>query len=299
MGNPALYFIYALPLLLMSVYITSLNSGSNGNCYYIGNADEAVLIDAGISCRETVKRMKRLGLAMEKVKAVFISHEHTDHISGLEQLAKQFQLPVYITTATLQNSALKIEQQLLTTFQAFTPLTFGGLTVTAFPKYHDAADPHSFIVQCNNVNIGIFTDIGYCCDNIIKHFSLCHAAFLESNYDVQMLASGGYPYHLKKRISGGNGHISNIQALELFNKHRPPFMSHLILSHLSKNNNKPELVQELFEKYAGATKIVVASRYEETPLFHITHSHVYKPAFKPSKAYLQSRPRPMQLSLFQ
>ncbi len=283
----------------MSVFITSLNSGSNGNCYYVGNAEEAVLVDAGISCREIVKRMKRLELAMEKVKAVFISHEHIDHISGVVQLSKQFQLPVYITEGTFNGSALRLEQHLTVSFSAFQPITIGGLTVTAFPKYHDAGDPHSFIVEHNNITIGIITDIGVCCDNVIKHFSRCHAAFLEANYDVEMLANGGYPYHLKKRISGGHGHISNVQALELFTKHRPAFMGHLILSHLSKNNNSPALVKELFEKHASGVRITVASRFEETPVFEIDAAYTYTPAPKKAKIYSRSRQNTMQLSLFQ
>ncbi len=264
------YAIALLPLQAMGVYIASLNSGSNGNCYYVGNEEEAVLIDAGISCRETVKRMKRLGLPADRVKAIFISHEHTDHISGLEQLSKQFTLPVYITPGTLRGSSLKIEAGLINPFTAAQPVQIGSLTITAFTKHHDAADPHSFVVEHNNVRVGVITDIGVCCNNVVKHFSGCHAAFLEANYDVDMLQGGGYPYHLKKRISGGKGHISNIQALELFNKHRPPYMSHLILSHLSHNNNNPQIVQQLFQQYAGATNIVVASRHHETELFYIT-----------------------------
>ena len=283
----------------MSVFIASLNSGSNGNCYYVGNAEEAVLIDAGISCREIVKRMKRLGLGMEKVKAVFISHEHIDHISGVVQLSKQFQLPIYITEGTSKGSALRLEQHLTFCFKALQPITIGGLTITAFPKRHDANDPHSFIVEHNHITIGVITDIGICCENVIRHFSRCHAAFLEANYDVDMLANGGYPYHLKKRISGGNGHISNMQALELFTKHRPAFMVHLILSHLSKNNNKPELVKELFEKHAAGTKITVASRREETPVFEITNTYTYVPTPKKAKPHMRSRANTMQLSLFQ
>jgi phosphoribosyl 1,2-cyclic phosphodiesterase len=103
----------------MSLFIASLNSGSNGNCYYIGNHDEAVLVDAGISCRETEKRMDRLGLNMRKVKAIFVSHEHTDHISGINTLSKKHQLPVYITNATLQNGGLKINEQLVKSFSAY------------------------------------------------------------------------------------------------------------------------------------------------------------------------------------
>ena len=114
-----------------------------------------------------------------------------------------------------------------------------------------------------------------------------------------MLANGGYPYHLKKRISGGHGHISNVQALELFTKHRPAFMGHLILSHLSKNNNSPALVKELFEKHASGVRITVASRFEETPVFEIDAAYTYTPAPKKAKIYSRSRQNTMQLSLFQ
>ncbi len=281
----------------MSLFITSLNSGSNGNCYYIGNEDAAILVDAGISCRETVKRMKRLELSIEKVKAIFISHEHTDHISGIEQLSKKYQLPVYITAATLQNGGLKIEKHLIISFKAFQPIDIHGLSITAFPKSHDASDPHSFMVSNNAINVGIFTDIGYSCEHVTKYFMQCHAAFLEANYDEEMLANGGYPYHLKKRISSDNGHLSNTQALQLVKAHKPAFMSHLILSHLSKNNNNPGLVQDLFEKHAGSTKIVIASRYEETPVFYITGDKAA--AGKPMRrSYTKRELQQQQLSLF-
>lgn len=257
----------------MALHIASLNSGSNGNCYYVGNDREAVLIDAGISCRETEKRMKRLGLCMNKVKAIFVSHEHSDHISGIPVLSKKYQLPVYITQATFQNSRLKIEQHLMFSFLSSEPILVGSLTITAFQKFHDASDPHSFIVADNSVKIGIFTDIGIACDRLIHHFKQCHAAFLEANYDEEMLANGNYPYHLKKRISGGKGHLSNNAALQVFIQHKPSWMSHLILSHLSKNNNCPQLVEQLFCKHAGTTEIIVASRYEETPVYKVQNEN--------------------------
>jgi phosphoribosyl 1,2-cyclic phosphodiesterase len=279
----------------MSLFITSLNSGSNGNCYYIGNEEEAILIDAGISCRETEKRMKRLALSIEKVKAIFVSHEHGDHITGIPVLAKKYQLPVYITSATRSQFNLKLEQHLVVPFSADEPITVGKLSVTAFPKFHDACDPHSFMVSFGSVKVGIFTDIGVVCDQLINHFSQCHAAFLEANYDEEMLANGGYPFHLKKRISGGMGHLSNSQALELVTRHRPAFMSHLLLAHLSKNNNNPQLVEDLFNRHIKNMQIVVASRYNETPVFTITAQEFYPLAELPHK------PRPLkeyQLSLF-
>lgn len=257
----------------MSLFITSLNSGSNGNCYYIGNTEEAVLIDAGISCRETEKRMRRLGLGMEKVKAIFISHEHSDHVKGVEVLSRKFNLPIYITPATLKNSGMFLLQELSKSFKAYEEIIIGGLKVKAFPKFHDASDPYSFIVSGNGINIGVLTDIGSACEHVINNFKECHAAFLEANYDEQMLQNGHYPYYLKQRVSSDKGHLSNVQALEIFVKHKPEFMTHVFLSHLSRDNNDPKLVKDLFIKHAGNTNVIIASRDNETDVYEITRAH--------------------------
>lgn len=279
----------------MSLFISSLNSGSNGNCYYIGNENEAILVDAGLSCLETEKRLKKLGLGIEKIKAIFISHEHNDHISGVAVLAKKYQLPVYITEGTQQYGKVRVEKKLINRFVANEPVFIGNLTITAFKKIHDASDPHSFTVAYNNVKIGVFTDIGVVCPQLIHHFRQCTAAFLEANYDVEMLANGSYPYYLKQRITNGKGHLSNIQALELFCKNRASFMSHLILSHLSKNNNTTELVSTIFKEHAGSTKIIVASRDEETAIYTIFPS-VKIPGIKTRKVKVPLKQ--VQLSLF-
>lgn len=254
----------------MSLFITSLNSGSNGNCYYIGNEREAVLIDAGLSNRETVRRMKRLGLSMERVKAVFISHEHADHIRGLPQLAKQHYLSVYMTPQTWHHARLPEPRYPVYPLIAYEPVCIGDLCVTAFPKWHDACDPHSFIVTHRGVQVGVFTDIGAPCEHVVKHFSQCHAAFLEANYDDDMLALGRYPWMLKRRIMSDTGHLSNAQALALFRDHKPAFMSHLLLSHLSQDNNSPQIVHDLFNAHADGVQVVVASRFQETAVFEIS-----------------------------
>lgn len=283
----------------MSLYISSLNSGSNGNCYYVGNSNEAVLIDAGISCRETEKRMKQLGLSMEKVKAIFISHEHADHITGVPGLSKKYQLPVYITDDTFANSKIPIEPHLVIAFKHSRPVTVGNLVVTPFRKSHDAKDPHSFLVSGHGVNVGVITDIGYACKQILKYFGKCHAAFLESNYCDDMLANGSYPYYLKQRISSDEGHLSNAQALELFLNYKSTDLQLLILSHLSKNNNTMKLVEDLFTQHAGATKIVVASRYKASELYKVSNQNGGLNALRKA-AGIQNRKRKneQQLSLF-
>lgn len=261
----------------MSLYITSLNSGSNANCYYAGNGSEAVLIDAGLSCRETVRRMKRLGLDMQKVKAIFISHEHSDHINGLERLHRTFQLPVYCTAKTLRNSNLFLQKDLVFDFEKNKPVQIGSLKILPFSKSHDADDPHSFMISSENTSVGVITDIGYACEQVINCFLQCHAVFLEANYCEEMLAGGNYPIYLKRRISSDVGHLSNTQALEVFLKYRSERLQLLILSHLSKNNNTPEKVEELFKQHAGDVRIVVASRYEETQLFQIKGTENIQP----------------------
>ena len=256
----------------MSLFITSLNSGSNGNCYYIGNSHEAVLVDVGISCKEVEKRMERLNLCLKKVKAIFISHEHSDHIKGVQTLSKKYKLPVYITTLTLKNSQLLLDADLVNAFNEYETINIGDLSIIAFPKQHDASDPYSFMIEGNGIKIGVLTDIGSVCQHVIKNFKQCHAAFLEANYDEDLLNNGYYPYYLKQRIRGDKGHLSNEQALTLFVNHKPEFMSHVILSHLSKDNNCPIIVKELFTKHAQQTQVIVASRLQETAIFHITGS---------------------------
>ena len=278
------------------MFVCSLNSGSNANCYYLGNQDEAILVDGGLSCRETVKRMKRVGLSMKSVKGIFVSHEHGDHIHGIPTLSKKFNLPVYITPETLRQGRLDIREELIIPLFPFRPVSLGNLLVTPFPKLHDACDPLSFVVECASVVVGVFTDIGAPCEHVINHFQRCHAAFLEANYDEDMLTRGSYPPALKNRIRGSKGHLSNDQALELFALHRPPFMSHLFLAHLSRDNNSPKLVKNVFQRIAAGTEIVIASRDRETRLYHIRKSA--RPLLPPITRVAPALRRQTQLTLF-
>ena len=278
----------------MSLRIASLNSGSNANCYYIGSNKDAVLIDAGLSCRETEKRMKRLGLEISLVRAIFISHEHDDHIAGLPVLSKKYGLPIYITNTTLLHCRFELQKERIYSFSHSMPVTIGELSIIPFLKSHDAKDPHSFIISANRVHVGVITDLGYPCKHVIKHFKLCDAVFLESNYCNQMLTNGAYPLHLKRRISGRKGHLSNDQALELFLKHKPENLRLLILSHLSQNNNHPDIVSKMFSQHANGVKVVIASRHRETEVFSIESTYVPRSA----RTIRKLQENKAQLSLF-
>ena len=150
-------------------------------------------------------------------------------------------------------------------------IEIGNIKITAFSKYHDAADPTSFVVESNKIKVGVFTDIGQVCKNVTHHFKQCDAVFLEANYDREMLMNGHYPYSLKTRISGGDGHLSNDEALELFVNHRTPKLKYLLLSHLSKENNDPDLVKKLFELNTTNTEIIIASRYKPSLIYDLNH----------------------------
>lgn len=258
----------------MSVSIASLNSGSNGNCYYIGNQSAGIFIDAGISCKETEIRMQRLGISIHTIKAIFVSHEHTDHIKGISVLSRKYQIPVYLNQTMIYNGCVNVPQELIRKYDPHKPVIVGGLDITSFPKHHDACDPHSFIIKSGDTTVGVMTDIGRACEQVAKYFKMCNAVFLEANYDEEMLNKGKYPYYLKNRIRSGKGHLSNREALELFLNHRSASLSHILLSHLSKDNNCPNLVNELFNAHAKGTEVIIASRFNESEVYHISKSKV-------------------------
>lgn len=221
--------------------------------------------------------MRVLGLDMHKLKAIFISHEHADHISGLTTLSRKWELPVFITPQTHTYSRLPLQQHLVVSFRPNEPVQIGRLTIMPFTKHHDGCDPHSFTISCDGARVGVLTDIGRVCPEVTHHFSQCDAAILEANYDEVMLHQGRYPYHLKRRISGGKGHLSNREALELFRQYCPEGMSHLLLAHLSKENNDPQLALDYFRPHAGGTEVVVASRYKPSEVYTIYPRTVERP----------------------
>jgi len=210
-----------------------------------------------------------MGLRVQNVKAIFISHEHSDHIRGVEVLSRKHKIPVYITELTRRSGGLNLNPELENSFKAHEAVKIGSMEVIPFPKEHDASDPFSFVVRNGEVTVGVLTDIGIACGHVVNYFKQCHAVYLESNYDENMLMNGPYPVYLKRRISSDKGHLSNLQARNLFLEHRSEFLSHVFLSHLSAENNDPKTAASFFSGIAGNTHVLVLSRYKESGLFCI------------------------------
>ena len=243
------------------ITLCAIASGSNGNCYYIGNHHEAILIDAGISARQTMARMRKQGIDPAKLRAVFISHEHSDHASGVRVLSKRLKIPAYITSRTYMAMYAYHRPMAPRFFIPGDEIHIGSFVVLPFLKNHDAAEPCSFRIMHNDISIGVFTDIGSPCDNVRQHLQQCRAVFLETNYDEKMLWEGRYPWPLKKRIASDVGHLSNDQAFDLIKNHSGSQLNTLLLSHLSAENNTPETAMKRFEELRYSINIHLTSRY--------------------------------------
>ncbi|MFV0266590.1 MAG: MBL fold metallo-hydrolase [Draconibacterium sp.] len=249
--------------------ICAIASGSNGNCYYIGNHTDAVLIDAGISTKQILLRMKERDLDAEKIKALFITHEHGDHMRGARVLGKRLQIPVYLTAKTYNSSYKNLRPDYPKFFSPEDVIPVGDFSIHPVLKNHDAAEPCSFRIEYQNRNIGVFTDIGEACNNVKTHLQLCDSLFLESNYDEKMLWEGSYPWHLKKRVASDVGHLSNDQAFELLNQHAGENLQCVFLSHLSKENNTPEMAIETMQPLTERFAVKLTSRREASEVFQL------------------------------
>ena len=251
------------------IEICSIASGSNGNCYYVGNETTAILVDAGLSGKQVLIRMEKRNLNPNKIKAIFISHEHNDHFRCAKTLSKKIGVPVYMNSITLNNSWKHHRPKDIILFEPGDVITIDDTLVHTFLKKHDAAEPCSFRIEYKGLNVGVFTDIGDPCENLKYHLNKCQALFLESNYDEKMLWEGSYPYYLKKRIDSEYGHLSNIQARNLLKEHQHPDLQILLLSHLSQENNSPEIALSVFDEFKEKFKIEVTNRYEVGEVFVI------------------------------
>lgn len=217
-----------------------LSSGSCGNCFYIGRK-EGILIDAGISCKQINERLEKLGIEREKIKGVFISHEHSDHMKGVDVLSRTYNIPVYATEKTAEHLPGKVK-----IIENKDTIKIAGMEVESFSKSHESGDPISFSVSDGKRRAGIITDAGFCCSNILREIRDSDFLFLESNHDIKMLEDGRYPAFLKSWIRGDRGHLSNMQASLAVLEHAPARLKSVILSHISKHNNTPALALRTF-----------------------------------------------------
>ena len=264
---------------LQDIQVAAIASGSNGNCYYINTSEGAFLVDVGISYKMLYNRTKELGINLEKIRAILVSHEHSDHIKGIERTVKELKIPVFITRQTLQASRFIVDKKFIEFFEPNRKFEIGNITISPISKNHDAVEPCSFMISNNKYNIAILTDIGQPCANVINCIKEADVAFLEANYDEDMLLNSRYTYHLKKRVSGKKGHLSNYEAALLILEHATPRLKKILLSHISENNNTPELAYKTFTVITQERKdlnieTILTSREDTTPIISVTPQDV-------------------------
>ncbi len=252
-----------------------LASGSRGNCCYVETERTRVLIDAGLSCRETLRRLESLHVEAAEIDALIITHEHTDHIRGAGPLARRLGIPVYINGSTYRQGLRALGHiPAPVVIQTGQTLPIGELRVETFTKCHDAADPIGLAVSCNGCRLGIITDLGRSTRVVEDRLKGCQALIIEFNHDVQKLDEGPYPLFLKRRISGPDGHLSNHQAADLIRILAHQDLGVLVPAHLSNENNLPEIARREAERILEdcglfRSRVEVSSQGEATPLLDL------------------------------
>ncbi len=253
--------------------ISVLASGSSGNCFYVGNEGSAILIDVGLSAKQILEKLLIVRGDARKIRGIFITHEHIDHVRGVDVLARKLSIPIFATKETAKNCFLCSDENLIKIIKRNSIVKINGLKIEAFSKFHDAADPVSYNVY-EKKKVSVITDAGHACKNIKNHVSNCDLLCIETNYDDEMLMNGPYPYYLKKLIGGDKGHLSNHQAGLCALEFASPKLKRVILSHISKTNNTPELAystfSEIIKERSNLSPIVnVSLRENPTEMFKI------------------------------
>ncbi|MGL5434810.1 MAG: MBL fold metallo-hydrolase [Lachnospiraceae bacterium] len=227
----------------------SIASGSSGNCIYVGSECSHILVDAGISNKRMVQGLNEIGLKGCEIQGIVITHEHSDHTKGLGVMARKYGVPIYATRETLEEiqgmSYLgKFPEGLFQEIKPDVTFKVGDLDIQPFAIDHDAANPVAYRIQNDKKSVAVATDMGHFNQYIIDHLQGLDALLLEANHDVNMLETGPYPYHLKRRILSDHGHLSNENAGRLLNYILHDNIRHIMLGHLSKENNYEELAYE-------------------------------------------------------
>ncbi len=223
--------------------ICVLGSGSKGNCTYVREGDTRIIVDAGLSCLQIKKRLHSIGRDIDDIDAVLVTHEHTDHVKGLTTFSKKHDVPVYINRACLDNSDIRLNH--IMPFDETSRLRIGCFDIEPVRTSHDSAFSCGFVIT-NGLNLGIFTDLGEIPQDLKRWLPDLDCAVMEANHDVDMLINGPYPYPLKQRIMGREGHLSNIDSALAVAEYASDRLKKVFLAHLSENNNRPELAEKAY-----------------------------------------------------
>jgi len=257
----------------MSVRVCVLGSGSKGNCTFLATEKTRLLIDAGLSCRETYGRLAAIGEPADGLDAVVISHEHTDHINGLRALAHDAKLPIYISRPTHEAMSWDARMQSFEHFAASEKFSIGDVEVTPFPIPHDAVDPVAFTFDTQGIRISLVTDLGYIPEVVKQRVKGSHCLIFESNHDLEMLKIGPYPWYVKQRVMSRHGHLSNNATAAFLGEEFDGAAQVLVLAHLSETNNHPEIARLSAEQALAQrtrredTKLHLASQTRPTEVF--------------------------------
>ncbi|MBM3247084.1 MBL fold metallo-hydrolase [Candidatus Pacearchaeota archaeon] len=252
--------------------VCALASGSSGNCFFVETSNgDSLLIDLGISCKQTQTRLENIGKKPEDIGGIFITHEHTDHIRGVDVFARKFNIPVFATSRTFKDRFVVSDDELVNEISNRDILKFKGIQIEVFSKSHKAADPVSYTIVEKNKRVSIITDAGFACQNVKSHIKDADFLFLESNHDEKMLLEGKYPWPTKKWIKSDLGHLSNNQASLAVLEHAPKKLGNVVLSHISQHNNTLDVAMKSFnvlkERKDLKPKVLLSTRETPTPLF--------------------------------
>lgn len=250
-----------------------LASGSGGNAIYVQQGATRVLVDAGLSAREIDLRLRSIGVEVRKLMGIVVSHEHSDHISGAGVLARKIQCPVWLTKGTFEAGRSKFRgKERVRFFNNDQKFSIGDLSFQPFVISHDASDPVNFVVDDGRSRLGIGTDMGVVSQLAFQRLSTADLVILESNYDLEMLMSGPYPWSVKQRIQGTRGHLENSAASETLGRLIDCGLEQVVLAHLSEENNRPDLAASackavLKQRGVKRFQLSVAEQNHPTPVF--------------------------------
>lgn len=260
--------------MLFPLRFLILASSSAGNSAYLTDGSTHLLIDCGLSRRETFARLEANGIAPEQIDAILVTHEHGDHVAGLAPIARKLRKPVYLTVGTAGGLEPGDETQYFQPFQAGSRFTLGSFEVQSFSLPHDAIDPVGFVFSSGGRKIALCTDLGYMPDSIRYHLQDCGLILLESNHDLEMLKVGPYPWSLKQRVMSRKGHLSNEGVSQFILDDLSPRTRHLVLGHLSEQNNLPALAhlvatQAMDRRGLANLELHVSEPRQVSPIFEL------------------------------